>query len=101
MSLVHLMLSFSISYLDLIKFHDFADNSQERIEASNERCNSGPTGHDFTTDNSNTPYVMPFDSCASFIVQFYRPFSLRVVHLLVEIIDFNFTIGAWKVTTNY
>jgi len=32
-----------------IKFHDFEDNSQEgRDEASNEGCNSGPTGHDFT-----------------------------------------------------
>jgi hypothetical protein len=37
----------------LIKFHDFADNSQPGgDEASNEGCNSGSTGHDFT-DNSN------------------------------------------------
>jgi hypothetical protein len=51
--MVHLMLSFSISYPYLIKFHDFADNSQPgEDEASNEGCNSGPTGHDFT-DNSN------------------------------------------------
>ncbi len=27
--LVHLILSLSISYPDLIKFHDFVDNSQE------------------------------------------------------------------------
>jgi hypothetical protein len=29
---VHLMLSFSISYLDLIKFHNFADNIQEGMK---------------------------------------------------------------------
>jgi hypothetical protein len=31
-SLVHLLLSLSISYLYLIKFHDFADNSQEGMK---------------------------------------------------------------------
>jgi len=31
-SLVHLTLSLSISYPDLIKFHDFADNSQEGMK---------------------------------------------------------------------
>jgi hypothetical protein len=52
---MHLILSFSFSYPYLIKFHDFADkNSQPGgDEASNEGSNSGPTGHDFTTDNSN------------------------------------------------
>jgi hypothetical protein len=29
--LVHLMLSLNISYPDLIKFHEFADNSQEAM----------------------------------------------------------------------
>jgi hypothetical protein len=29
---MHLMLSLSISYPDLIKFHDFADNSQEGMK---------------------------------------------------------------------
>ncbi len=42
------MLSIRISYPYLIKFHYSADNSQEGgDEASNEGCNSGPTGHDF------------------------------------------------------
>jgi hypothetical protein len=49
-SLVHLMLSLSISYPYLIKFHDFADNPQEGDEASNEGCNSGLIGHDFTVN---------------------------------------------------
>jgi hypothetical protein len=31
-SLVHLTLSFSISYPYLIKFHDFAENSQEEMK---------------------------------------------------------------------
>jgi hypothetical protein len=31
-SLVHLTLSLSIPYPDLIKFHDFADNSQEGMK---------------------------------------------------------------------
>jgi len=31
-SLVHLILSLSISYPYLIKFHDFADNSQEEMK---------------------------------------------------------------------
>jgi hypothetical protein len=53
--LVHLILSLRISYPDLIKFHDFAHNSQEGDEASNEGCNSGPTRHDFT-DNSINDY---------------------------------------------
>jgi hypothetical protein len=30
--LVHLILSLSISYPDLIKFHDFVDNSQEGMK---------------------------------------------------------------------
>jgi hypothetical protein len=51
-SLVHLILSLSISYPYLLKFHDFADNKQHvGDEAWNEVCNSGPTVHDFT-DNS-------------------------------------------------
>jgi hypothetical protein len=29
---MHLMLSFSISYLYLIKFHDFVDNIQEEMK---------------------------------------------------------------------
>jgi hypothetical protein len=45
-SLVHLKLNLNISSPYLIKFHDFEDNSQG-VEASNERCNSGSTGHDF------------------------------------------------------
>jgi hypothetical protein len=55
-SLVHLILSFSISYPYLIEFQDFADNSQEGgDEASNEGCNSGPTGHDFTNNSITYP----------------------------------------------
>jgi hypothetical protein len=51
---MHLMLSLSISYPDLIKFHDFADNKQAGGDeaSSNKGCNSGPRGHDFM-DNSN------------------------------------------------
>jgi len=48
---MHLMLGLSISYPNLIKFHDFVDNSQEGMKHSNEGSNSGPTGHDFM-DNS-------------------------------------------------
>jgi len=55
-SLVHSIPSLSISYPDLIKFHDFADNSHcagGYGEASNEECNSDPTRHDHGfTDNS-------------------------------------------------
>jgi hypothetical protein len=62
-SLVHLILSFSnfiplfnrisrlcgcVSYPYLIKFQEFANNSPGGDEASNEGCNSGSTGHDFT-----------------------------------------------------
>jgi hypothetical protein len=42
------MLSFSISYPYLVKFHYFADNSHStpgEDEASNQGCNSGPRGH--------------------------------------------------------
>jgi hypothetical protein len=46
---VHLTLSLSISYPDLIKFHDFADNnSQEGMKHQMRVANSDPTGHDFT-----------------------------------------------------
>jgi hypothetical protein len=56
-SLVHLMLSLSISYPYLMKFHNFADNSPRGDEASNGvGCNSGPTGHD-CPDNSNIYFL--------------------------------------------
>ncbi len=43
---MHLIRSLSISYPYLIKFHDFAENSQQGMldEASNEGCNSGQQG---------------------------------------------------------
>jgi hypothetical protein len=49
-SLVHLILSLRISYTYLIKFHDFADNSQEgmKLQMRGALCNSGPIGRDFT-----------------------------------------------------
>jgi hypothetical protein len=46
------MLSLSISYPYLIKFPNFADNSQEGMKHQMGGWNSGPTGHDFP-DNSN------------------------------------------------
>ncbi len=52
-NLVQLILSLSISYSYLIKFHkfrDFADNSQEGMKHQNEGCNSDPTGHVFTNN---------------------------------------------------
>jgi hypothetical protein len=64
------MLSLNTSYPYLIKFHDFADNSQEGDEASNGGCKSGPTGHDFP-HNSNiyfsffTMRTGPFPNCGS------------------------------------
>ncbi len=58
LSLVHFIsVSSSVSYPCLIKFHDFVDNSQEGDEASNERCNSGPKGHDFTDNNFKSKNV--------------------------------------------
>jgi hypothetical protein len=51
---VHLISSLNISYPYLIKFHDFVNKSQEGDEASNEGCNSFPTGYDLTLQiNSN------------------------------------------------
>jgi hypothetical protein len=47
-SCIYLILSLSISYPYLIKFHDFADNSQKGMKHQNEGWNSGSTGNDFT-----------------------------------------------------
>jgi hypothetical protein len=52
---VHLIVSLSVSYAYLIKFHDFAHNSQEEMKHEMTGCNSGPTGHDFT-DNFIGPW---------------------------------------------
>jgi hypothetical protein len=59
------MLSLSISYPYLIKFHDFASGGDE---ASNGGCNSGPIGHDFP--HNSTIYFLfftmrtgPFPKC--------------------------------------
>jgi hypothetical protein len=64
-SLVHWMLSLSISYPYLIKFHDFESGGDE---ASNGGCNSGPIGHDFP--HNSTIYFLfftmrtgPFPKC--------------------------------------
>jgi hypothetical protein len=56
LSLGHLIPSLSISDPDLIKSHDFADNSQQ---GKKHQMKLSPTGHDFT-DNSivSTPTEM-------------------------------------------
>jgi hypothetical protein len=50
-SLVHLILSLSISYPYLIKFHYFADNSQEGTKHQMRGATLPQQGHDFR-DNS-------------------------------------------------
>jgi hypothetical protein len=67
-----LMLNLSISYPYFIKFHDFADNSQEGMKHQmwGAGCNSDsvPTGPDFP-DNSNIYFLFftmrtgPFSKC--------------------------------------
>jgi hypothetical protein len=47
----------SVSYPYLIKPHDFADNSQERMKHQMRGCNLGPTGHDFTDNNMKSKNV--------------------------------------------
>jgi hypothetical protein len=67
-TLVHLILSLSISYPYLLKFHYFADNSQERMKHQMGGCNSGPTGHDFPHNSIiyflfSTMRTGPFSRC--------------------------------------
>jgi hypothetical protein len=45
--------------LFLIKFHYFADNSQEGVKHHIHEGNSGPRGHDFMDDNSSMFQKVP------------------------------------------
>jgi hypothetical protein len=53
-SLVHLILSLSILYPYLIKFHDFADNSQEGMKHQMMGATEDQKAHDFIDKSNNS-----------------------------------------------
>jgi len=59
---MHLILSHRISYPYFIKFHDFADNSQEGMKHKMRGATQAQTGHDFT-DNSNITGPLSSGTC--------------------------------------
>ncbi len=74
-SLVHLILSLSISYPYLIKFHYFADNSQEGIKHQMRGATQAQQGHDFR-DN--------FTMCIKYRVSAFHTELFKKIHYFVD-----------------